>query len=578
MRPRFLFLSQRGGGDLRQRLDARLAALLPLRTLIGNDWLFSAPDAPVIELPAIEGVLVGSLFSADGSSARGNLSGTEQLAIMSSDGSSLVRSASGAFVALWRGCGPAPLKALRDPSAVLPAYCVMDDQIVAIASDVECLEMAGLTRLAIDLSGVATFLRFPLVPTDRTCIIGVRELLPGYLATFADGLSHIRPIWRPRDFGEILDARPTEIAVAIDQAVSGQCATADRVAVELSGGLDSSIVAAAMPGSVDRTAIHMVTAAQDGDERRYAQLVIDRLGLNRHEVSLGFSDIEIVAPPRRLTAKPTGVDHLSTLDRRLRGALMEVGADFALSGAGGDSVFCYLTSTAPILDAWQDGGWSLSRSTISAIARISNVSEWDVLRHLSNRMLRRGKRKWSWPANDLLLGSAARRVTAPDASQLDGLRRGKRAHVASILRSQGLFDSYERMAEGTMRYPLFSQPVVEACLRVPSWRWMEGGINRAVAREAFAGRLPEAIVWRTGKGRLDTLLIRAYDAARPAIRSLLMDGWLASHGMIDVDAVSAALAEPVTGASTTHSRIQSFADAELWCRMILDRQSKPGTC
>ena len=48
--------------------------------------------------------------------------------------------------------------------------------------------------------------------------------------------------------------------------------------------------------------------------------------------------------------------------------------------------------------------------------------------------------------------------------------------------------------------PLVSQPVVEACLSVPSWAWREGGRDRALVRRAFAGTLPAAVSTARVKG------------------------------------------------------------------------------
>ena len=141
---------------------------------------------------------------------------------------------------------------------------------------------------------------------------------------------------------------------------------------------------------------------------------------------------------------------------------------------------------------------------------------------------------------------------------------------------QMLLDTHRRMADGHMLFPLMAQPVLEACIATPSWRWMTGGRNRAAVREAFIGRVPKLILQRSGKGRYDSLLIRAYEAARPALRDLLVNGWLSRQGLIDQGAVSDALAETVGASTTVHSRIIMLADTELWCRMILDRQSETG--
>ena len=78
-----------------------------------------------------------------------------------------------------------------------------------------------------------------------------------------------------------------------------------------------------------------------------------------------------------------------------------------------------------------------------------------------------------------------------------------------------------------MLNPLVSQPVMEACLAIPSWQWREGGFDRAVAREAFRKDLPDLIAWRRGKGGPDGFTAPDRRSFPPAIRERLLDGLLA---------------------------------------------------
>ena len=574
MRPRFLIILDFARSDRRGAVAKRLRCTLPENRSNSRDVLFTAADCPVVTMDAIDGWLIGSLFEESGRHPRRELQRSEQLAVLSTDGRLLTEKFSGSYLALWRGSEQGTPAALRDPAACLPAYWVACDEGIAIASDIEGLVLAGLLRLTPDPAGIALHLRFPLVPTDVTALAGVQELRPGF-RTRLDSRSQAASRWRPADFAGSVPRDPASILRSIEDVVAGQHDGFSNVAVELSGGLDSSIVASSLNGD-GATALHMVPAAQDGDERRYAGLVVERFQMSMHEVPIGFDDIDVLASPCRLTARPSGVEHFRGTDRKLRGGQQITGADIVFSGAGGDSVFCSLASTAPIIDAWRAAGWRQARMTLADIARILEVTHWEAFHHLIRRILTRSGRRWRWPADDSLLGPAGRAAAPPDASQLDGLLPGARAHVASVLRLQTLFDAYDRMADGDMRYPLLSQPVIEACFAVPSWQWMSGGRDRAVARAAFAHRLPPAILQRRGKGRYDTLIVASFDNNRDRMRDLLLGGWLADQKIIDVDAVEKALARPARSGSIAHARPIRLADAELWCRMVLGRQGVAG--
>src|SRR3546814_10817974 len=42
-------------------------------------------------------------------------------------------------------------------------------------------------------------------------------------------------------------------------------------------------------------------------------------------------------------------------------------------------------------------------------------------------------------------------------------------------------------------HPLMSQPIIEACLSVPSWEACRGGSDRSFTRRAFTGDLPPTV-------------------------------------------------------------------------------------
>jgi len=574
MRPKFLWISVREQDRL-DAVTAKVHAILPERKNIGHDVIFLSPGAPWIDCPAIEGGIVGRLYTRDGRHRVTGISSVEQLTIMSTEGASLIGQRSGAYVAFWRAAGEGGAIALRDPSACLPGYHVIEDDFAAVASDIDCLVEAGLLELTPEPAGVAQYLAYPATPSGLTSLAGVGELRPGASTGLARQGSDSF-VWRPECFPPKGRADPSTLAGAVDAVLAGLCAQWSAPAIELSGGLDSSIVAAACPEGAGAVALHMVPEAPDADERRYARLVTDRFGMPLHEVPIAYDDVSLLLPPARLTARPTNVAVYRTMDHKLRAARIATDADIVLSGAGGDSVFGTLNSTGLVIDAWRDGGIALARSTIIKLAEVAEVSRWNVARHLTSRLARAAASSWTWPSDYSLLGPAGRAAPVPDARLVAGLSPGRRAYVASLLRMQTILDAHDRVGADDMQFPLMAQPVLEACLAVPAWQWIEDGRDRGVARRAYASRLPAAIIDRRGKGRYDTLQIRAYERARAAIREPLLNGWLADNGLIDRAAVAKEMDRPVTAISSLYDRVMRLWDAESWCQMILGRQRVSG--
>lgn len=94
--------------------------------------------------------------------------------------------------------------------------------------------------------------------------------------------------------------------------------------------------------------------------------------------------------------------------------------------------------------------------------------------------------------------------------------------------------------------------------------WCEDGRNRAVARAAFANALPALIIERAGKGGPDVFEAQIMNVHRAAIRDMLLNGLLATHGIIDRHAVETALDEDGPWRGTLYSRLSALVDVEAW--------------
>nr|WP_269769800.1 asparagine synthase-related protein [Sphingomonas formosensis] len=114
--------------------------------------------------------------------------------------------------------------------------------------------------------------------------------------------------------------------------------------------------------------------------------------------------------------------------------------------------------------------------------------------------------------------------------------------------------------------PLSSQPLVELCLRIPTWMWCSGGINRAVARAAFATDLPAAVLERRSKGGADGLLVDILEHNRGTLIDFLGEGLLAQNRIVDAEQIRARLARSGPTVGEDYIRLLDLADIEAWAR------------
>jgi asparagine synthase (glutamine-hydrolysing) len=96
--------------------------------------------------------------------------------------------------------------------------------------------------------------------------------------------------------------------------------------------------------------------------------------------------------------------------------------------------------------------------------------------------------------------------------------------------------------------------------------WFRDGLNRVIARDAFAGTLPTEIVGRRSKGTPDSFVVEIFEANRAKIWRFLADGLLAAHDIIDLPAILPVLDDLRPAHGIAYRRIMAFADVEAWAR------------
>ncbi len=468
---------------------------------------------------------------------------------------------------------------LRAPLGHLPVLLRQKGPLLFVASHADLLLDAVGEQPELDWTFAAQHLAYAHLQTERTGLVGVEELLPGdMLFNTAAQMWRKRTMWSPwnwttRDL-EILDPADAEtcLRAKVDAAVAALARGARAPLLELSGGLDSSILAASLAAAhAPARAVNLVTRATEGDERDYARASAAATELALEEIMVPDS-FELCRPALVRSARPGLPQLLIAADRLLTTQARCDGIDAFFSGAGGDCVFASPGSAAPAADVLLRFGIGrrFLRAT-DALAEIHHASAWQVAR-MAWHQSRRGPIDARWPANPIFLAPACMPAPAPDHpwfNEPEGILPGKRSHVRAILAALAHVDGYPRHEVAPSRYPLLSQPVVETVLRIPSWLWIEGGRDRAVARRAWADVLPPKVLDRRSKGGLDGYSIAMIEANRNALHPFLLDGHAARSGLIDRPVLEAVLAGRPRRGDTAIYRLFPLIDVEAWARAWL---------
>lgn len=432
----------------------------------------------------------------------------------------------------------------------------------------ELARSAGLALRSLDAAAIDAQLRYPLLRAGPTGIDGVHELLAGEALELLT-VPHVRTIWLPWDhvLRPPIFAEQDRLRRIVMSVVAAWASRFGRVQLELSGGLDSSIVAACLARtSAAWRGISLVTHRADGDERLYARAVAEHLQAALVEIMADGAAPDPLSPHGLTRLRPGGFGLIGDSDRRLASEAGAFGADAIFTGVGGDNIFGYLTSAAPVVDALRFAGIGAALHAAADLGRLTETNMLEALRFTARRMFRPPP---PWPRdNRLLTPRFDAEPWHPWFAGSGGASDGQRAYVSMLMRILPFLDAYDRAMRTPMIAPLLSQPLVEYGLGIPAWQWSEGGHDRSLARRAFQNDLPPIVLQRRTKGRLESLFVPAYNQNRSQIAAYLCDGLLASHGVIDCDAVTAAAARPASVLDTDYVRILQIVDVERWARSV----------
>lgn len=479
----------------------------------------------------------------------------------------------GDYLSFW-GDG-ARFVCMRDPSGTLPCFFANSGSTLYLASDVTTLLQACAMRPVIDWDQLTRLLYVNDLPEARTSLDGIQELLPGHRLVFAGTRTHTEPVWSPwdhvaRDNGP----SPAQLAKCVRDCVTTIAAPYQSLLIGVSGGLDSSILTSCLAhrGS-DIRPVTISTDDAHGDEAIFARVLCDQLGLTLTPEAYQLDAVDITWSSVAHLPRPGGRAQLQAYDAAVFRAARSTGATAFLSGVGGDNVFYYTNSARPLVDHYLDHGLGPHLlKTLWNTCRLTGCSLREAI--CEARAVPRGSepRKYRWRVDTRFLDADRVAMLSREPlvhPWLEGpatSRPGRAAHIAMILRAQRYLDGQDRTWPVRFLQPLMAQPIIELCLAIPSWRMIEGGRDRAVARAAFADVLPPAIRGRRVKGGPDGFAHQIIRNHLPEIRERLLDGALAGHRILDRPALETALHEEHLMGGIDYVRILLLLDAEAWAR------------
>jgi asparagine synthase (glutamine-hydrolysing) len=511
------------------------------------------------------------------------------------------------------------LTLVRDRLGIKPLYYATPGSDIVFGSEVKSLLCARTINDQLDDDALAAYLALRYVPAPLTMFRAIKKLPPASVLTWQRGLTSIASYWDLAATATRDATPPTEAEAAaelrerIDHVTKLRLMAEVPVGAFLSGGLDSTMISAAMLAAEDaRGALKTFSVgyaeaeAQGDDELGFARLAATALGTEHHEVRVTQAEAA-EALPRIIwhldepLADPACVP-LYFLARRAKEEVTVV-----LSGEGADEALAgyYIYRKLLRLESLRRRLGVGGAAALAMMARLAAT--------LPSEKLRRAARVVSVPLEEAYRGVAracddelaARLVlrghTNNVRSQNNNVhahnnaspaarheRRGSAAVVSALLaphwqRTRGMSplrrmlyvdarvwlpdDLLVKADKMTMahalelRVPFLDHQLMEHAWSLPDTLKIAGGVGKALLRKAARGRVPQAILERPKQGFATPTATWLRGGLRGLLEDMLTDTRSLMRERFDLKLVRRLVDGHQAGADRS---------AELWSLLVLE--------
>jgi asparagine synthase (glutamine-hydrolysing) len=487
-------------------------------------------------------------------------------------GADCLKAMNGMFAfALWDSNRQRLLLA-RDRIGIKPLYYAKLPHCLLFGSEVKALLAHPQFERRLDVTALNLYLSLEYVPTPHCIFAGVHKIPPGHFLMVEGDNTHLERYWDVRlDKSEPVAVRTVaecsaEVLQLLHDAVKMELIADVPVGVLLSGGIDSSAVAAMMTRASSRPVPSFCVAFDDPsfDESSHARLVARHLGTEHHEFPLS-ADTALAMLPEIVAGLDEPLGDSSIIPTYCLSRFTKEHVKVALGGDGGDELFGgYSTLQAHRLANYYQRlapgwlrdlvePWVLEKLPVS----FDNLSfDFKLRRFLRDYRLSPVVRHHRW------LGSFTPEEKALLLNPLAGEARQEvvdlvenhahQAHTRDPL-NQVLYCDLKLYLEGDIlvkvdrasmanslevRVPLLNQLLVEYAAQLPHSFKLRGLTTKFLLRQALKGILPDSILKRGKKGFNAPVAKWFAGPLKPLLEDLLSPQRLKRQGLFQPDFVT----------------------------------------
>ncbi len=504
--------------------------------------------------------------------------------------------------AIWDGAARRLLLA-RDRLGVKPLYWAMAGDRLLFASEIKAILKSGLVAATPNVRVLSEVLATRGTAGEETMFEGVYKLLPGHRLVFEGGRVRTEKYWdlpldgpdpeleRMHD-GALID----RFRSLLQESVRLRLMSDVPLGMFLSGGIDSSAIAALMAREIDRPVDTFSVAFSDRrfSELEYARAVARAIGANAHEIVIDDHDF-FAALPRLVWHEDEPIAHPSSVPLHFVSVLARQHVVVVLTGEGSDELLAGYGKYPRAVINWRAG--TVYERLVPAAVRASVAGS--LVPRLPGRAGRYARRSFlAMPRNvsamfldnfagmpvrqqrELLSATALAGGDAYSSSlayfnEVNGrsgllgrlLHTDIKTYLVELLMKQ---DQMSMSASIESRVPFLDHVLVEFAARLPDRLKLRGFTTKRILREALRGLLPEEILTRRKMGFPVPFGEWTRGRWQPVVRDVLLDRRTRERGLINPAAVEQLLAAHRDGATAGGDAIWALVNLELWYRTFID--------
>src|SRR5262245_30683477 len=496
---------------------------------------------------------------------------------------------------------------VRDRLGIKPLDWSLIGDTLIFGSEMKAILASGLIAPEPDETLLPELLGTRYTSGTGTLFKGIRKLLPGHLLVFERGEAATRQYWdlpqRGADRRERRSARAIvdEFRALLTESVRLRLMSDVPLGMFLSGGIDSSAIAAIMSTLIDRPLQTFSVAFTDRafNELEYARQVARAINADSHEVVIGDRDF-FGALPKLVWHEDEPIAHPSSVPLYFVSALARRHVTVVLTGEGSAELLAGYGKYPRVAWNWKAG--TLYERLVPGALRGSIARE--LVPRLPRMLARYATRSFlamdRSPEAMCFDNFAAIRI-ADQRQLLSPDLRASISPAAAYGRSAGYFHALngastlldrllyadiktylvellmkqDQMSMATSiesRVPFLDHTLVEFAAALPDQWKLQGWTTKRILREAMRGVLPDSILNRPKMGFPVPFSAWTRGAWNGVARDILLDRRSRERGILEPRAVDQLLRAHAAGAIDGGDRLWSLVNLELWHRTFIDRE------